>query len=303
MSNLVPELRVNKNGVAVIKHVRPIAKGSSAGKAMPSPSLKPTLDSAVKENKIRSILSGIKVHNGAARARMEERLWGMNPEQFDRIETLSQGNDEVDSWEASHRWLVKQIIDDPSEENRELYLNALDAFDDDYQEWADVRTLRSLRKIPEFIPYAEDFRKAPVNVLEGALRLGNYRNELTGFSNLYYNTDTNTRLRSRRLEALIINEPERAQLLLDWTTKHLDKDLTAIDSDLALRVIDNPHERSGIAAMLVAKVDTKVIGLVLDRVDRVEEIINLYDNGVTRVDAIKDVLDGNVEPAFASGIL
>lgn len=48
MSNLTPEVRVNKNGVPVIKHVLPAQAASTAGAALPSPGTPP--DSSVVDH-------------------------------------------------------------------------------------------------------------------------------------------------------------------------------------------------------------------------------------------------------------
>lgn len=303
MSNLIPELRVDKNGRTVTKHVRAIAKGSDT-KNIPSPSLGITPGRAERKNRIRSVLSGISVLTGDARERMEERLWNMDPAMFDRLEKLAKGNEETEQWRETHRFLVRSIINDPSDENLSLYLNAIDAFDDDYQEWADVRTLLSLRKIPKFAPYAEDFRQAPDELIEAAHRLGDFRNEMGGFVRLYSNTKASTRLKSRELESIIINEPEKATRLVDWHPAHVGADLTALDSALALRVINNPHEREPIAEMLGnGATDPKLINLALDRPESRQQIFDLASNGINQIESIVEVLDGNIKPSFASGIL
>lgn len=303
MSNLIPELRIDKNGRTVTKHVRAAAKGSDA-KDLPSPVLSRKPSKAATEKQIKSILSNMGDFKGS-RARIETRLREMAPDTLSRIEALSQGTEETKLWEGTHTWLVHDIIIDPSAENRILYLNAIDAFDDDYQEWADVRSLLSLRAIPEFAPYAEDFREAPAEVLDAARRLGEYRNELQGFVKLYKDTRTNNRMTSRDLEATIINEPEKAAALLDWNSSHTGKDLTWLDSELALRVINNPQDRDAIADMLGAGVqDTQLIDLVLERPESRQQIFELYyGDRLNQVTAVVAVLDGVIKPSFASGAL
>ena len=241
---------------------------------------------------------------GRVRNSLEGKLLAMDDSEFDRIETLARGNEEVDQWKDSHRWFVRSVIDDRSEKNRSLYLNAVEAFDDDYQEWADVRVLRSLRKIPEFAPYAEDFRKAPAEMVEAAHRLGEYRNELMGYGGLYHDAQSDIRFRSRKLESIIINEPDRASALIDWVASNLGKDLTELDSELALRVIDHPEDRDYIAETLAMGFnDTKIIALLLDRPESRDEILDLYNGGIKNVDSIVEVLEGRVKSSFASGIL
>lgn len=302
MSNLIPELRVDKNGKLVTKHVRATAKGSEA-KSIPSPALDKNPSKAVTEKRVKSVLSNIGSFKGSV-ARIETRLREMDPEILGRIETLSQGTEETKLWEGTHSWLVHDIIIEPSDENRLLCLNAVEAFDDDYQDWADIRSLLSLRAIPEFAPYAEDFREAPDEVLAAAHRLGDYRNQLQGLVKIYADTKTNNRMKSRELEAVIINEPEKASELLDWVASNSEKDMTPLDSELAMRVINRPEDRGVIAEMLGrGTTNTKLMGLVLDRPESRDQIFELYDGGIKQIPAIVEVIDGNVKSSLASGIL
>jgi hypothetical protein len=228
----------------------------------------------------------------------------MDPEILGRIETLSQGTEETKLWEGTHSWLVHDIIIEPSDENRLLCLNAVDAFDDDYQEWADIRSLMSLRSIPEFAPYAEDFREAPADVMDAARRLGEYRSELQGLVRLASDTRKDNRLKSRELEATILNEPEKASELLDWLASNTGKSMHQLDSDLALRVINRPEDRGAIAEMLGSGVsNTKIISLVLDRPESRDQIFELFNGGIRQIPAILEVIDGNVKSSLASGIL
>jgi hypothetical protein len=302
MSNLIPELRADKNGKLVTKHVRATAKGSDA-KIIPSPALSKKPSKAATEKRVKSILDNIGDFKGS-RARIETRLREMDPEILGRIETLAQGTEETKLWEDTHSWLVHDIIIEPSDENRLLCLNAVDAFDDDYQEWADIRSLLSLRSIPEFAPYAEDFREAPADVMDAARRLGEYRTELQGLVRLASDTRKDNRLKSRELEATIINEPEKASELLDWLASNADKSMHQLDSELAMRVINRPEDRADIAEMLGSGVTaTKIISLVLDRPESRDQIFELFNGGIRQIPAILEVIDGNVKSSLASGIL
>lgn len=302
MSNLIPEQRVDKNGRTVTRHVR-ANSSPSAGKAIPSPSLGRKPSKAGIEKKIRSIIFNVGDFK-ANKNLLEQKLRNMDPELVSRIEVASRGTEDTKLWEGTHSWLIHDIIITPDDADRTLCLNAIEAFNDDYQEWADIRSLMSLRKIPEFAPYAEDFREAPPSVLSDAQRLGHYRTQFEGLGKLYFDTRTNNRLKSRELESIIINEADKAADFNDWLIENSDKSLHHIDSKLVLRVINKPEERERIAGYLGQGVtNTDLIELVLDRPESEDEIFNLYSGGVKQIPAIIEVLDGNVKSSLASGIL
>lgn len=302
MTHLVPELRVDKNGKTVTKHVRPIAKGNPSSQ-IPAPLASPAVVSTgKKENRIRQILGGMSINNGMARERLEERLRNMEPDTFDRIERVTNIDAGSGLVPSLRRWITK-IVDEPNEDTQDMYLNAIDALEDDYKGWTDVRTLGSLKKIPEFAPHADDLREAPEHIKEAARRLGNIRIQLRGFHSLYLNTSTTNRMVSRELESLLINDPNGAASFSDWIEENSDRDIQSLDSDLALRAFRNHHERAPIAAMLNEGVDNEVVVLALDRPEAHEEILHLYRSGITKGSSIREVIDGNVKSTFATGIL
>lgn len=304
MTNLIPERRADKNGKVVIRHVRSAAT-KRALEAIPSPSVASTVS---REKRIDRILGGgLAVHSGIARTRLKEKLEGMEDSEFRRIESLIDNSDLYEGHLTTYQRFVKDVLDDNLPENRALYLNAIEALgiDDGLEDWADVRAMRMFRKIPEFSAYAEDLTQAPPEVMEKIKNLGRYRHEFGGGTFLYANTGTRFRLHSRELESIIINEPERAEKLIDWAGEHYARDTGRyLDSKMALMVINRPADRDGIAALIRDGItNSDIIELILNNPESRQEIVEYYDNGVTRAEAIRSIIKGEVKTTLASGVL
>jgi hypothetical protein len=302
MSNLIPEVRVNKNGVPVKKYVRAAATPSRASQ-LPSPST----GILSKDTRVNNILTeNLSVFPSAKRNELDDKLRRMDASEFDRIEAFSDGTEETEQWQRTFNHFVEDIIREPSSENRAMYLNAVEALGDDFQDWADVRLLPMLRTVPEFAPYADDMREAPAEVIGQMEAVGRFLAEAPVMNpHLIVNTDKRKRIKDRELEQAVIRNPEGAEELMRWgygqrTHSAMDR----IDSKTAVLVIERPKDRPAIGELMEKGINEgELIKLVLDNPDIKDRVVELRSSGVDRPEAILAVLNGEVKSTLASGVL
>lgn len=302
MSNLIPEVRVNKNGVPVKKYVRADRSASKAG-SLPSPSA--TVPS--KDMRINTLLTeNLSVFPSAKWNDLDGKLRRMDSAEFDRIEAFSKGTEETEHWKRTFGHFVEDIIHEPSPENRAMYLNAVEALGDDFQDWADVRLLPMLRTVPEFAPYADDMREAPPEVIQQMEAVGRFIEEAPIMNpHLLINTKNRKKIKDRKLEQAVIRNPEGAEELMRWGyEQRTHSAMDRIDSKTAVLVIERPEDRPVIGELMEKGINEgDLVEFVLDNPDMKDRVTELRSKGIDRPEAIFAVLKGEVQGSLASGVL
>lgn len=304
MSNLTKQIRVNKNGVPVTKHVK-VDDTSRSSAVVPRLKLPQSRDVRAKK-----ALRLIAMNSGAARDKAVQKLLELDDQAFARFESLAQMEIDDPTKKYAAEWGLRKIV---KEENSEKLLRLLNAavalHSDDNEEFPNINFMRSLRSIPEFTTYADDFTAAPQDVIQNARNLQRFLiSDVRRVDDSSLTRGEATRLTSRELESMVINSPERVQQFVNWTEEYKPHSTTAFpacSSEVILRVIGNPEDRTLIAKIMLEGVadDTKMILALADRRDDHSRIIDLIDSGMKRPEQIIAVLDGDTIQTLSDGYL
>lgn len=297
VGNLVPERRMNKNGVMVTKHVRPGAPMRSAASAPPPPTSPDALPSGLRE--------ALKGRGG----RTLTVAAGMEPGLRSRFEAmLGRRSAFVSIVGSAYRFddFVGDLVSVKDPQLRAAAIGIVAAVDDDALEWTvDLDVCHGLTRVPELAEHIDDLTAAPKPVVLGAQNLAEYVHWLRQSANTgnVILARGAPRIADRELEKLIYKaEGGIMSALSDWAFT----DARALAGPEATKFFWRyPEQRRELGVLLDLYVggDLDRERLIIEHWDRRDEITEMLNGDVESTEAIRKVLDGEVPGALASGAL
>lgn len=281
MSNLIPEVRADKDGKLVTRHVRAEAP-AAVTRAFPAPVAQPAPKEESKDfQEVQAMLVNVLNHYRALVAehgddegeRDEDNLWRMDDDEADEI-----GFDPNDLLEPETIGIV---------------LSEMPA-----------STLERIRRRMDDVPYSDDYEIALLHVLsdeDADPQLGEYMTYLyDDLSNLYSHKDilADSEVNSytlardfvsslRQYENVGYRLPENI-----FEATKAERDLMYALHDLNIELADDD-----------GRVDEELVKLVIERPQDVERVIELAENrGTQDAAVIRSILETET-PSLSSGIL
>ena len=295
---------MDKNGRLVTRHVR-TSPSTIAGKSMPVPSL-----GSDRYSRSADILTMARLNKGVTRRKAEERLMNMEPETFQLLEKLVKG-EKYEGGEVSYRYFIEDLLTKAPEDKLDSYIRNSLAFEEDVDYIRDMRIQQSLHVIPEFADHAHDLGSNP-DLLAKARNLTCFVDDLNlnGPHKAIKETPSVIRLKSRKLEKMLIENLSNIDEFMSWASDHGESSSLLVDScdcEMMLLVLEHPDKRDELASLIIndgiANRYDLISLMLLERPDDKEKIREYLSDGIDRVEVINGLLDKTVQPSLSSGVL